>query len=98
MMPHVTGPVLSPAVAAAIRADAPVVALESTLLAHGLPAPRNREVADELESAAERMAACSQPAQEDRAWTEAVAVASPAWAAHAGCRRGNHYPAVSRAD
>jgi len=51
MMPHVTGPVLSPAVAAAIRAGAPVVALESTLLAHGLPAPRNREVADELESA-----------------------------------------------
>ena len=50
-MPHVTGPVLSPAVAAAIRAGAPVVALESTLLAHGLPAPRNREVADELESA-----------------------------------------------
>jgi pseudouridylate synthase len=51
MMPHVTGPVLTPAVAAAIRAGAPVVALESTLLAHGLPAPRNREVADELESA-----------------------------------------------
>ncbi len=50
-MPHVTGPVLSPAVDAAIRAGAPVVALESTLLAHGLPAPRNREVADELESA-----------------------------------------------
>ncbi len=50
-MPHVTGPVLSPAVGAAIRAGAPVVALESTLLAHGLPAPRNREVADELESA-----------------------------------------------
>ena len=29
---------------------APVVALESTLLAHGLPAPRNREVADALEA------------------------------------------------
>lgn len=50
-MPHVTGPVLAPTVAAAIRTGAPVVALESTLLAHGLPAPRNREVADELESA-----------------------------------------------
>lgn len=50
-MPHVTDPVLSPTVAAAIRTGAPVVALESTLLAHGLPAPRNREVADELESA-----------------------------------------------
>jgi pseudouridine-5'-phosphate glycosidase len=61
MMPHVTGPVPSPAVvapvvtgaevAAALRAGAPVVALESTLLAHGLPAPRNRAVADELETA-----------------------------------------------
>ncbi|HEX6755709.1 MAG TPA: pseudouridine-5'-phosphate glycosidase [Mycobacteriales bacterium] len=29
----------------------PVVALESTLLAHGLPAPRNREVADRLDKA-----------------------------------------------
>jgi pseudouridine-5'-phosphate glycosidase len=52
MMPHVTVPVLvSPEVDAALRDGAPVVALESTLLAHGLPAPRNREVADELEAA-----------------------------------------------
>ena len=50
-MPHVTGPVLTPEVGAAIRAGTPVVALESTLLAHGLPAPRNREVADDLEAA-----------------------------------------------
>jgi pseudouridylate synthase len=50
MMPHVTGPVLLPEVRAALRDGAPVVALESTLLAHGLPAPRNREVADELEA------------------------------------------------
>ena len=51
-MPHVTAPVLvSPEVATALRDGAPVVALESTLLAHGLPAPRNREVADELEAA-----------------------------------------------
>jgi pseudouridylate synthase len=50
MMPHVTGPVLLPEVHAALRDGAPVVALESTLLAHGLPAPRNREVADELEA------------------------------------------------
>ena len=48
-MPHVTRPVASPEVRAALRDGAPVVALESTLLAHGLPAPRNREVADELE-------------------------------------------------
>jgi pseudouridine-5'-phosphate glycosidase len=57
MMPHVTGPVPSPAVvlgaevAGALRDGEPVVALESTLLAHGLPAPRNRAVADELEAA-----------------------------------------------
>src|SRR4051794_15623828 len=59
MMPHVAVPVRSPVaaeivpspeVAAALRDGAPVVALESTLLAHGLPAPRNRAVADELEA------------------------------------------------
>lgn len=41
---------LSPEVARAVAAGRPVVALESTLLAHGLPAPANREAADELES------------------------------------------------
>jgi pseudouridine-5'-phosphate glycosidase len=50
MMPHVPRPVASPEVRSALDAGAPVVALESTLLAHGLPAPRNREVADELEA------------------------------------------------
>jgi pseudouridine-5'-phosphate glycosidase len=40
----------SPEVADALAAGHPVVALESTLLAHGLPAPRNRDVADELEA------------------------------------------------
>ena len=51
-MPHVPDPVSpapravgpSAAVAAALAAGRPVVALESTLLAHGLPAPRNRAV------------------------------------------------------
>jgi pseudouridine-5'-phosphate glycosidase len=60
MMPHVVAPVRSPGpaelavapeVAAALADSGPVVALESTLLAHGLPAPRNRAVADELEAA-----------------------------------------------
>jgi pseudouridylate synthase len=54
MMPHVTAPVpgtvVSSEVESALRAGSPVVALESTLLAHGLPAPRNRAVADELEA------------------------------------------------
>jgi pseudouridine-5'-phosphate glycosidase len=56
MMPHVpapapTQPVPSPEVAAAVHSGHPVVALESTLLAHGLPAPVNRAAADELEAA-----------------------------------------------
>ena len=44
--------VLSPEVADALGAGRPVVALESTLLAHGLPRPDNRAAADEVESAA----------------------------------------------
>ncbi|MGY1666138.1 pseudouridine-5'-phosphate glycosidase [Geodermatophilus sp. SYSU D00696] len=43
--------VLAPEVAEALDAGAPVVALESTLLAHGLPRPDNRAAADEVESA-----------------------------------------------
>jgi len=58
-MPHVSTPVPSaaaqvlpsPEVADAVRAGAPVVALESTLLAHGLPAPVGRSAADALEAA-----------------------------------------------
>jgi pseudouridylate synthase len=37
-------------VAAALRAGAPVVALESTLIAHGLPYPQNIEIAREVEA------------------------------------------------
>src|SRR4051794_33186953 len=43
--------VLSPEVADALSAGRPVVALESTLLAHGLPRPDNRAAADEIEAA-----------------------------------------------
>lgn len=58
-MPHVphtvrstaVSPELSADVAAALADGRAVVALESTLLAHGLPAPRNRAAADELEAA-----------------------------------------------
>jgi pseudouridylate synthase len=42
---------LSPDVADAIEHGRAVVALESTILAHGLPAPANRAAADELEAA-----------------------------------------------
>jgi pseudouridine-5'-phosphate glycosidase len=45
------GTALSPEVADALAAGAPVVALESTLLAHGLPRPDNRAAADEVEAA-----------------------------------------------
>jgi pseudouridylate synthase len=42
---------LSPDVAAALAEGRPVVALESTLLAHGLPRPDNRAAADQVEDA-----------------------------------------------
>jgi pseudouridine-5'-phosphate glycosidase len=44
-------PVRSPEVADALAAGRAVVALESTLLAHGLPRPDNRAAADEVENA-----------------------------------------------
>ncbi|WP_347057262.1 pseudouridine-5'-phosphate glycosidase [Blastococcus sp. HT6-30] len=44
-------PILSPEVAGALRDGRPVVALESTLLAHGLPRPDNRAAADHVEAA-----------------------------------------------
>jgi pseudouridine-5'-phosphate glycosidase len=54
-MPHVPIPIAAPVsasseVSAALRDGGAVVALESTILAHGLPAPRNRQAADELEA------------------------------------------------
>jgi pseudouridine-5'-phosphate glycosidase len=51
-MPHVS-PFVSPSpeVADALATGRAVVALESTILAHGLPAPQNRAAADELEAA-----------------------------------------------
>ncbi|HYH33212.1 MAG TPA: pseudouridine-5'-phosphate glycosidase [Pseudonocardia sp.] len=57
-MPHVPAPVSppvpllpSPEVSDALADGRAVVALESTLLAHGLPAPQNRAAADQLEAA-----------------------------------------------
>jgi pseudouridine-5'-phosphate glycosidase len=46
-----SAPRIEPEVAEALAAGAPVVALESTLIAHGLPRGRNLEVARELERA-----------------------------------------------
>ena len=43
--------VIAPEVADALRAGRPVVALESTLISHGLPYPRNLEVAGAAEAA-----------------------------------------------
>ena len=67
--PPSPAPVCSPEVAEALAAGRPVVALESTLLAHGLPRPDNRAAADEVEAAvlaggavpATMMAGCSSP-------------------------------------
>jgi pseudouridylate synthase len=49
--PAPPGLALSAEVAGALAAGRPVVALESTLLAHGLPRPDNRAAADEVEAA-----------------------------------------------
>ena len=48
---------VSPPVADALAAAAPVVALESTLIAHGLPYPLNLETADEMMGAIRRQGA-----------------------------------------
>jgi pseudouridine-5'-phosphate glycosidase len=42
---------IAPEVAEAVAGGQPVVALESTLISHGLPRPRNLDVAQELEAA-----------------------------------------------
>jgi pseudouridylate synthase len=42
---------VSPTVSAALAAGGPVVALESTILCHGIPTPRNRELAAEVDDA-----------------------------------------------
>jgi pseudouridine-5'-phosphate glycosidase len=42
---------IAPEVAEAVAAGRPVVALESTLISHGLPRPRNLDVAHEVEAA-----------------------------------------------
>ncbi len=48
---------ISDEVRTALSSGGPVVALESTIIAHGLPAPRNLEVAAEIESAVRRRGA-----------------------------------------
>ena len=45
---------IAPEVADALAAGHPVVALESTLISHGLPSPRNVEVALAAEAAVRR--------------------------------------------
>ena len=49
-----TGARVSAGVEAALEARRPVVALESTIISHGLPRPRNLEVARELEAMLEQ--------------------------------------------
>src|SRR5215471_19764397 len=48
---------MAPAVEAAVRARHPVVALESTVIAHGLPAPHNVETARDCEAEVRRSGA-----------------------------------------
>lgn len=49
---------MSPEVERAQRAGVPIVALESTIIAHGLPRPRNLDVARELEAVVREQGAC----------------------------------------
>ena len=44
-------PVIAPEIAAAVAGAKPVVALETTLIAHGLPYPRNVETWETMEDA-----------------------------------------------
>jgi pseudouridine-5'-phosphate glycosidase len=46
----VISPILTPEVAAALAEGRPVVALESTILTHGMPYPDNRRMAESVES------------------------------------------------
>jgi len=46
----VSSPLLTPEVAEALNTGRPVVALESTIISHGLPRPRNHEAALEFEA------------------------------------------------
>ena len=55
---------ISDEVDAALHAGNAVVALESTIIAHGLPWPQNLEVADELEQAKSRIEALEREARE----------------------------------
>ena len=45
---------IAPEVASAISAGAPVVALESTIISHGMPYPKNVETAALVEDAVHR--------------------------------------------
>jgi pseudouridylate synthase len=50
-------PKVNPEVEAAVRAGAPVVALESTIISHGMPYPQNVEMAAQVESIVRRQGA-----------------------------------------
>ena len=62
---------LSPVVSGALAAGRPVDALESTLLAHGLPRPENRQAADEVEAEVQAEMARRFPGLLERAVTTA---------------------------
>jgi pseudouridylate synthase len=54
LTPYAAAMRIAPEVAEALGGGHPVVALESTLISHGLPRPRNLEVAQEVEAAVRR--------------------------------------------
>jgi pseudouridine-5'-phosphate glycosidase len=69
---------IAPEVAEAVAGGRPVVALESTLISHGLPRPRNLEVAHEVEAAVREggatPATIAVVAGEPRVWLDADAL------------------------
>ena len=56
--PRLSAITISPEVGSALAERRPVVALESTIISHGLPQPRNLEVARELEDVVRESGAC----------------------------------------
>ena len=54
---------IHPEVIEALESDTPVVALESTIISHGLPRPDNLRVAREIEQTVRDTAACRPPSR-----------------------------------
>ena len=59
---------VAPEVAAALADGAPVVALESTIISHGLPRPDNLRIAQEIEGIVHKAGAVRRPSRWSAGW------------------------------